>query len=155
MICRGCEADLSEDQFNWKIKSKGIRHTKCKRCTRAEVNAHYQKNKQYYIEKSMKRSVLIREKYREYKKTLICSECDFSDWRALTFHHRQLSQKDMEVSIMANRGYGWKRIMKEIAKCDVLCFNCHAIKHARVAQMDERRSSKPEVMQVRVLSRAP
>ena len=32
---------------------------------------------------------------------------------------------------MVNRGYGIKRIQKEIDKCIVLCLNCHAKLHSK------------------------
>lgn len=43
---------------------------------------------------------------------------------ALEFHHRDSDGKDFSVS---NRGYtrSWSRVEAEIAKCLLLCANCH------------------------------
>jgi hypothetical protein len=47
----------------------------------------------------------------------------------LEFHHRDPSTKLMNVPIMSS--YSQERVMVEIAKCDVLCGDCHRKRHAR------------------------
>ena len=48
--------------------------------------------------------------------------------RSLTFHHRD-NNKVNNISDMMN--YSWKNILKEINKCDVICFNCHMAIHGK------------------------
>jgi hypothetical protein len=48
-----------------------------------------------------------------------------TDPQVLEFHHRDKSKKDMDVTHMLSGGYSIKRIEAELAKCDVLCANCH------------------------------
>lgn len=57
-----------------------------------------------------------------------CKVCGESDYRCLSFHHRDSSTKFKEVSRMLC--YSWKKIQDEIDKCDVLCENCHRKLHA-------------------------
>ncbi len=65
--------------------------------------------------------------YKEWKQTLSCEKCGYSDYRALQFHH---PNEDKEVNI-ASRCSHWSldRIKKEAVKCIVLCANCHQIEH--------------------------
>ena len=58
-----------------------------------------------------------------------CSECGFDNPLALDFHHREGTEKEFAVSTAAATGFSRERISAEIAKCDVLCANCHRIKH--------------------------
>lgn len=65
-----------------------------------------------------------------------CVRCGESDVACLDFHHRN-GKADKEGHIGFIRRFSVKRIKAEIAKCDVLCANCHR-KHHR----DERETLK-------------
>lgn len=45
----------------------------------------------------------------------------------MDFDHREGEHKVQIVSILANRGT-LKQVREEIAKCDVVCSNCHRIR---------------------------
>jgi len=47
---------------------------------------------------------------------------------ALEFHHRDPSQKDFAPSAKGHT-VSWDRLRAEIAKCDLLCANCHREVH--------------------------
>jgi hypothetical protein len=53
-----------------------------------------------------------------------CVRCGARDWRILDFHHINPAEKKDEVSNIANVGT-WRALFQEIAKCIVLCRNCH------------------------------
>ena len=55
--------------------------------------------------------------------------CGFSDYRALEFHHDGDRGKDFNNSDMIRSGFARETILREIAKCVVLCSNCHQIEH--------------------------
>jgi len=60
-----------------------------------------------------------------------CSQCDESHPACLDYHHRDPSVKEIEISrIVRWKGWGKARILAEIAKCDLLCSNCHRKLHA-------------------------
>lgn len=46
---------------------------------------------------------------------------------AMDYHHRDPSQKIMPVGIALTK-VGRQRVIEEIAKCDLLCSNCHRIR---------------------------
>jgi len=56
-----------------------------------------------------------------------CVECGYRDnVAALVFHHRDPQDKLYAITPST----GMARLLEEIAKCDILCANCHAIHHA-------------------------
>ena len=48
--------------------------------------------------------------------------------RSLTFHHEH-DNKVANISNMMN--HSWKKILKEINKCIIICFNCHMALHGK------------------------
>ena len=57
-----------------------------------------------------------------------CVLCGNTDLRFLEFHHRDPRQKSFNIS--ASRSRPPRLVMAEIAKCDVLCANCHRAVHS-------------------------
>jgi hypothetical protein len=68
-----------------------------------------------------KYSAKINNWFKVYKATLQCGHCGESDPRCLDFHHRNPTEKVFNVS----RQRTIEALKKEIAKCDILCANCH------------------------------
>lgn len=63
-------------------------------------------------------------------KTIVgCQKCGYREHHAaLHFHHRDPSTKSGDpMTMFTNRSM--ERVKAEIAKCDVLCANCHSIVH--------------------------
>ena len=63
-----------------------------------------------------------------------CVRCGEADPACLDFHHRDPTQKLGHIGEF--RKFGMERLLTEIAKCDVLCANCH-----RKLHRDERANS--------------
>ncbi len=59
----------------------------------------------------------------------VCSRCKESDFRVLTFHHFDPSQKKFELSI-AWGSKSWEQIQEELKSCELLCSNCHLKEHS-------------------------
>lgn len=114
--------------------------------TRAYRVEYYQKNRERINQREARRrqdpeireklrlkGILARENRRafveELKKNQRCASCGFEDFRALVFHHRDPSTKDQHIGEAICRGWSTARILKEVAKCTVLCANCHQILH--------------------------
>ena len=58
-----------------------------------------------------------------------CVRCGNSDPRVLDFHHLTGVNKDKGVATLRVAGYSRARILAEIAKCEILCANCHRVTH--------------------------
>lgn len=70
----------------------------------------------------------------EYKIAQGCTDCGFNAHpAALDFDHRDPSAKTANVSVLVACA-SWPRIMAEIAKCDVVCANCHRIRTCEAQQ---------------------
>jgi|SRR3712207_5953769 len=68
--------------------------------------------------------------FAEYKSTLFCVRCGENHPACLEFHHLEgKTGKWDEVSDMVRRLLSKERILAEIAKCEVLCANCHRKEH--------------------------
>ena len=81
---------------------------------------------------------------------------------AMDFDHRDATEKRAGVTRMVGRA-GIKKILAEAAKCDIVCANCHRARtfrrrtsasRAGVAQLVERRPSKPNVAGSNPVSRS-
>lgn len=86
-----------------------------------------------YSQTHTPRQVRIRRnQYRlfEYLDDLECVDCGEQDSRVLQFDHVQ-GEKRGNVAQMVGSGYGWDTILEEIAKCEVVCANCHTKRTAQ------------------------
>jgi hypothetical protein len=93
---------------------------------------HY-RNREWNTERTLNRRESLREWLDERAAESGCAECGESDPRCLEFHHREAAEKVEGVSEMVTRGTSKGRLREEIAKCDVLCANCHRERHAETA----------------------
>lgn len=59
-----------------------------------------------------------------------CINCGEKDKEKLTFHHVDKSQKLFEIADGPRYTYG--AVVKEIAKCEVICRDCHDIEDGNV-----------------------
>jgi hypothetical protein len=46
----------------------------------------------------------------------------------MDFDHRPGETKSFDVATGAGQGYGEKRMLAEIAKCELVCANCHRVR---------------------------
>jgi len=92
----------------------------------------YHRNKSQRVAQVKQRKKQIREWMRQMKEGMACSKCGLSGMEnawALEFHHKNHEDKDTIVSSLVSAGSSKKRILEEIAKCEVICSNCHRKEH--------------------------
>lgn len=101
--------------------------------TRDQFNAAwrkwYAKNARRKIEWQERRRREIRVWWDELKATKQCEQCGESAAECLHFHHRDPAEKDLELASAVARGWSRERLLAEVAKCIVLCANCHLKLH--------------------------
>lgn len=85
----------------------------------------YEKNKALQVARVRARQEELRVWLEEYKATLACSRCPENDPVCLDFHHCDPSLKEVNIANAIHSGWSKARIEAEIAKCEVLCANCH------------------------------
>lgn len=75
-----------------------------------------------------------RELLNQMKMERGCADCGYNAHpAALQWDHRDGADKDRAASAGGRAfalGWAWERILAEIAKCDVVCANCHAVRTA-------------------------
>ena len=83
-----------------------------------------------------------RERYRRNKATVDrlkaergCERCGETDPVCLQWHHRD--QRQTVRTIASFCGFSWKKLMGEIAKCDVVCGNCHCKEHYEERRLEQ------------------
>lgn len=55
-----------------------------------------------------------------------CQNCGYNKClRALSFHHRDPTQKSFPLDIRQMASRKMDALLAEVAKCDLLCLNCH------------------------------
>jgi hypothetical protein len=72
-----------------------------------------------------------RQWFMEYIKQQKCEHCGEDDYRCLSFHHIEPNKYD-EVASILQGGNSLNTLKEEIAKCIVLCENCHRAEHYRI-----------------------
>jgi hypothetical protein len=98
------------------------------------LEKHREWNRKSYAKHRGARQEYLRTRYAERRafvdslKAKPCLDCGRSyPSYVMEFHHRDPRQKDFKVSTSLVY-YNIEVIKREIAKCDVLCANCHRIR---------------------------
>lgn len=84
---------------------------------------HYYANPAPYKARAKRKRDELREFIRQYKESHPCTDCGIQyPFYVMQFDH--LRDKTMHVGVMVNLG-NLNKIKDEIAKCEVVCANCH------------------------------
>ena len=124
--CGTCKIEKDISEFN---KKRTGHQSYCKKCQKIYKDQHYKDNSQRYKDKTKQRKTDIREWVQNYKQGLKCEKCQEDRWYVLDFHHKDPETKELCISECVGNKWSIKRIQKEIAKCAVLCRNCHQELH--------------------------
>lgn len=132
--CFRCKQEKSLKDFAIKIKATQQYQPYCLECQRAYRREHYHNNPGPYKARAKKRNKQTRIEYNllicDLLKGRSCVDCGESDIVVLDFDHVR-GKKVAEVTALVKRMASLKTIMKEIAKCEIRCANCHRRKTAR------------------------
>lgn len=93
---------------------------------RAAIRKHYYANRETYIKKALQRKKDIRLWLNKLKESTPCVDCKvFYPYYVMDFDH--LGDKTSNISRLINT-CSMKQINAEIAKCELVCSNCHRIR---------------------------
>lgn len=102
---------------------------------------HY-RNQDWNVRRTLDRRERHRAWIYEYKRQSDgCVRCGEADPACLDFHHVDEDEKDMAVGKMVTYGYAKSKLLDEIAKCEILCANCHRKEHYEVPSGADRHDS--------------
>lgn len=107
---------------------------------------HKQYMRQWYKKNRAKRIACVRNRdkeiklwLKEYKNTLKCENCAETHPACLEFHHINPAEKKFSIGRMKDF-MSWRLLKEEIAKCRVLCANCHRKEHYEEKEKEPSRS---------------
>ena len=124
--CYRCGEPKPAEEFAWRRKAKGQRDSFCRPCRSAYGREHYVANRQRHIDQA----AMVKRRLRhertlaliEYFRTHPCVQCGEADPVVLEFDHVRDKAFDIGQNLLDHR---WEAIVEEIAKCEVVCANCH------------------------------
>ena len=123
--CPKCTVIKPVSEFNKnKTKPDGLQRI-CKICSREADRKTYKKTSSEQPRIRLDRNKITRARKAEwvnnYKKQG-CAKCGESRIHVIDFHHIDPTQKKFDIGI---RQSSYELLMEEIAKCILLCSNCH------------------------------
>jgi hypothetical protein len=121
-ICSVCDKKKELTEFY-------TRSAMCKVCHHEYNKQHYIENKQAYLVKAKLNNERYRLKFRvflwDYLTEHPCVVCNENDPIVLDFDHINPANKEFNIAETMKLQIGMVRLKKELAKCQVLCANCH------------------------------
>ena len=121
-LCPSCKIELLTSDF-YKSSAHGRIGigSWCKKCMNAQVVKRQNAYKAEYVK----------------QKGGCCQSCGFNKYYgALDFHHKDPSEKNSGLSRMSKRASS-PEIQAELAKCVLVCSNCHRMIHAGIIPCPE------------------
>ena len=93
---------------------------------RAARRRHYHSNKQPYLDRTKAAKEENARYIQELKGNTPCMDCGVQyPYYVMQFDHREGEVKLYNVSRLSADGLSRKALDLEIAKCDIVCANCH------------------------------
>jgi hypothetical protein len=124
--CSRCRQLKPASDFAWHRRALGKRSAYCRPCQAEYKRAHYLANRgRYMAQAARRREARVAERTAflfDYFRDHPCADCGESDPVILEFDH--LGRKAFDVAY-GIRNRPWSTVLDEIAKCDVVCPNCH------------------------------
>jgi hypothetical protein len=127
---------LREKGDGMPIKDPEARREYNRQWHQAHKESEYEKSKKWHQENreasnasKSKYVASLRDLINERKKAGACTRCGIADWRVLEWHHVDPSQKRFNLNMAWKKHVGKEAIFEEMAKCELICANCHRILH--------------------------
>jgi hypothetical protein len=119
-ICSKCKQNKPFSEFS---KKKDGYQGYCKSCVKIYYKGYYNSPKEK--ERIRKNNAALRKRKQDLIKTaksVPCKDCGQTyPSYVMDFDHK----KDKNFTIATHSKYSLKQIKEEIAKCDIVCANCH------------------------------
>jgi hypothetical protein len=122
--CSSCKEVLPYDSFNKSKNTKDGHQGMCRPCLKAYQKVYYSTDKEQ--RRLAKKRVLTRELVRAYikeAKSVPCTDCGVK-YPSYVMDFDHLGDKEFGIGTRAGT-IPLERLKKEIAKCEVVCANCH------------------------------
>jgi hypothetical protein len=121
--CSKCGIVKPVEEFNFRYRDKGVRHSYCRECGKALTRSHYKRKKHSYLKRNLRayaerRQIVLEAKSRP------CADCGVQyPYYVMDFDHRDGGSK--EFALNSIQRVTKRAVLREMTKCDVVCSNCH------------------------------
>jgi hypothetical protein len=122
--CGRCGVSKPLEEFS--PRKKGGWQGYCRPCHKAYKHENYLRNRDRFIARALAHQQQLRATIRAAKNRP-CADCgqEYPPY-VMDFDHREGETKVCNVSALhAERRVSMKKLLAEIAKCDLVCANCH------------------------------
>ncbi len=126
--CRTCETWKPKSEFNYRNVERCLLQYDCRDCQQGIRRESYSNHRETTRASNDERTRQVRESSREYVYNYLlersCADCGETNLLVLTFDHVR-GEKRGNVADMVYSGRSVETITAEIAKCEIVCCNCH------------------------------
>lgn len=130
-ICRYCKESKVASEFHKSSDRKDGLQNHCKECKRIYDRKRYKEDPAKVIAEVQGRQTVKKEILWDIKLRSGCVDCGYKEHpEALDFDHLPDSIKEFDISRAVYAGISLERILLEVAKCEVVCSNCHRVRSA-------------------------
>ena len=123
-VCGSCKTKKSLKDF---YKKGDGWQSMCIDCTKKYHHSHFVDNRASYYASRDRSQQKIRDWIIQYKQSHPCVDCKgYFHPAAMHFHHLDPATKVDGIASLSR--YSLRRVKDEVAKCELVCANCHAVK---------------------------
>lgn len=122
--CVTCKLVLPLSAFNKRRLSKDGLQFRCRDCYRQWHAANKERHNKQIHDRIVRIRAAHYERLRLYLDEHPCTDCGETDPLVLEFDHIG-NDKTKDMCRLVQQAYPWTVIKSEIAKCEVVCANCH------------------------------
>lgn len=122
--CTRCTLELPLDSFSTNRTRPDGKCSACRACHNKYTKRHYQANKPSYFKKAKVNDAKLMA-WIDSLKDNPCTDCGikYKPWQ-MDFDH-VLGEKQFNIAFARSKKLGRSAILSEIAKCELVCANCH------------------------------
>jgi hypothetical protein len=149
--CTRCKVEKPLTEFGMRSIARNIRQWHCLECGRAINKREYALKKPAHIARAAKGRRKKLDWIIGMKSRSPCLDCNvLFPYYVMDFDHRPGTDKKFNLHNRGITSRGMKTILAEIAKCDLICSNCHRARTynrimGRLAQQEEHPNSNRAV----------
>ena len=133
--CSKCKQELPLEAFN--KRGNGVQPY-CRECNKIRSRQYYKDNYESHRQTMRDKNQKIRDRNKTFvdeQKSGPCLDCK-KKYPPYVMDFDHLGDKFDNVATMVREGYSIEKLIEEIAKCELVCSNCHRIRtHNRLASL--------------------
>lgn len=135
--CSACKVYLPVERFHLNRSHSDGLASYCKECTKAASRRHYEQNKQSYFDRNQEVRRRQKERLLDLKKNTPCHDCG-QKFHPFIMEFDHFDPANKLFSIGKSGRVSDKQLREEMAKCNLVCANCHKLRTFRRHQQNPR-----------------